>query len=194
MHQAAGRGDLAIVQCLCEHIGPATVVSGEYVDNWTPLHQAARWGNSDAVVRYLLEIGFDRRIDAVTEYGYTPLLYAAEMGRLSVVQCLCAWGADKEARDDSGYTALHRAARFDHLAVVQRLCEHWEVDCTATNEYRMTALHVAAFEGSVAVVRYMCQSGKFDLSARCEEDYTPLETAKFAKRSTVLDYLLERGV
>ena len=67
-------------------------------------------------------------------YGYTPLLYAAEMGRLAVVACLCEHGADTEACDDSGFTALHRAARWGKEDVVQYLVEQG-AHCDAINDY-----------------------------------------------------------
>ena len=51
----------------------------------------------------------------------TPLLFAAERGRLPVVQYLCEQAADKEMSDGEGRTSLQLAKSNDHLPVVKYL-------------------------------------------------------------------------
>ena len=63
-------------------------------------------------------------IDAPDAYGYTPLMNAAMLGRLKVVNALIELGADVQKKGQFGYTPLHAAAQGGHLEVVQALVKY----------------------------------------------------------------------
>ena len=78
--------------------------------------QQARW---EAVVRDLVGPGEDVNVRDV--FGKTPLLRAAEAGKLGVVLELLRRGANPIARTPEGWNALHLAAGNGHLEVVSQV-------------------------------------------------------------------------
>ena len=73
------------------------------------------------MVKLLLEKGADW--SPRTNYGRTPLSWAAENGHEAVVKLLLEKGADLESKDDYGQTPLSWAAGRGHEAVVKLLLE-----------------------------------------------------------------------
>ena len=67
------------------------------------IHDAAFWGNIEAVKQHLAE-GAD--VNAKGEKGETPLHGAAFTGRMEVVELLIENGADVNAKNDEGGTPL----------------------------------------------------------------------------------------
>ena len=57
-----------------------------------------------AIVPILVEAG--SQIDAVDDYGYTPLMHAAERDFADTVRALLAAGANPHNRNPDGQTAL----------------------------------------------------------------------------------------
>ena len=70
------------------------------------IHDAAFWGNIEAVKQHLAE-GAD--VNAKGEKGETPLHGAAFTGRMEVVELLIENGADVNAKDEDGGTPLDYA-------------------------------------------------------------------------------------
>lgn len=58
------------------------------------------------------------------EYGYTPIIWAALMGSLDIVELLLESLADLEACSDGGVTALVGAAEKGHEEIVGLLLEN----------------------------------------------------------------------
>ena len=67
------------------------------------IHDAAFWGNIEAVKQHLAE-GAD--VNAKGEKGETPLHGTAFTGRMEVVELLIENGADVNAKDEDGGTPL----------------------------------------------------------------------------------------
>lgn len=76
---------------------------------------------SGAVLKVLLRRGADP--DEAGGDSTPPLVRAAAMGYLDIVQILLAGGADVDVRDVEGYTALHMATSNEHVAIVQALLD-----------------------------------------------------------------------
>lgn len=72
----------------------------EYCYGNTELHLAVLLGSSD-MVQTLINLGAD--VNAVNDYGYTPLYYAAMHGQLSKADMLIAAGANKSTIVESNY-------------------------------------------------------------------------------------------
>jgi hypothetical protein len=72
-----------------------------------------------AKVRALIRVG--ATVDIRDQAGETPLIRAARLGHLDVVEVLLAAGADVRARTPSGETALSEALRGSHADVIALL-------------------------------------------------------------------------
>ena len=93
----------------------------EASDGTTTLHMACHDGSS-AVVEKLLKLHPD--VDAWDREEYTPLLNAAEVGRVDLLKLLIAAGADLKATQKNGRNALHLAAGSANPEVVRFLLDH----------------------------------------------------------------------
>jgi hypothetical protein len=90
--------------------------------------------------------------------GPTPLTCAAEVGDLSVVQCLVQLGADVNRVDFEGYTPLLMAAEFGNLAVVRFLFEAG-AGVGAVGDLRDTAVLASAANGRFETMQYLLEEG-----------------------------------
>jgi len=75
----------------------------------TPLHSALYHGDSESVIRLLLERGADVNTRNAKDYGKTPLHIACGYQSPLVVQLLLGYGSDVNAPDDHGNIAIHLA-------------------------------------------------------------------------------------
>jgi ankyrin repeat protein len=125
------------------------------------LHVAAYCGHVNAV-RWLIGWSGGRfRTYAKNDRGSTPLLLAAEQGKLPVVQFLLVNGhSDPEESDDTGSTALLCAASGGHLDTVRWLLESRRACSDEGMEGGLTALLVAAGRGHLATVQWLITSGQ----------------------------------
>jgi ankyrin repeat protein len=180
--QAALVGDVESVRQLLSH--RADVDARERSHGQTALMWAASAGHADAV-HALLQAGADvharttpsRRVvstssrvgvnpptvydmEGVIEVGaggYTPILFAAQEGRLDAARLLLEAGADANDAAASGQTALVLAAhsahtgRAQHTEVAALLLEHGADADAAAAGY--TALHAAILAGDAPLVR-----------------------------------------
>lgn len=72
-------------------------------------HRAAASGNSEEVRKVLAEKKYD--LDALDEYGFTALHYAAQYNKVFIVNMLIDCGARVAVVGIDGSTPLHLAAR-----------------------------------------------------------------------------------
>jgi len=85
------------------------------------IHDAAFWGNIEAVKQHLAE-GAD--VNAKGEKGETPLHGAAFTGRMEVIELLIENGADVNAKDEDGGTPLLYATLSGHKEIADLLRKH----------------------------------------------------------------------
>ncbi len=160
----------------------ANVEERSQMDGETPLHLAAREGNS-SVGNVLIEAGAN--VNARTEDGETPLLLAARRRRdesLTLARELIKAGADVNIRATTEYmdvTALHAALESNQLELAQALIE---AGANVNGRARIgeivsarstTALHLAAESGSPEVLSALIGAGA-DIHARDNNGWTPL--------------------
>ena len=110
---------------------------------WTPLHDAARYGHVE-IARLLLQNGAD--VNAKSKYDTTPLRCSAENGHVDILHLLVENGSDLEAEDDSGWRALHKSALFGHLPFVKELITRYHVDINSRDNHGKTALSIAIYD------------------------------------------------
>ena len=82
------------------------------------IHKAAERGNIEAVKQHLAA-GVD--VNAKSDDGGTPLLYAAAYGHRKIVELLIAAGADVNVKNENGKTTLHFAVLNGRKVIVELL-------------------------------------------------------------------------
>lgn len=92
------------------------------------------------------------------EYGYTPLLNAAVLGRLNAVTELINCGADVNKKGAFGFTPLHAAAQNGRREVVLFVLEH-NADINAQNDDRDTPMHLALRANHIEIVNMLLRHG-----------------------------------
>jgi ankyrin repeat protein len=105
IHVEAAKGNLENLQALLQR-NPGAVNLVDPMDNGTPLHWAAIYGQAE-VCALLLDHGAD--ITRVDERGHSPLFWAIAGNEPEVVELLLDHGADLTKRDNDGQTALEYA-------------------------------------------------------------------------------------
>jgi len=126
-----------------------------------------------------------------TEYGQTPLSWAAWNGHKAVVELLLKKNADIEAKDKDGQTPLSWAARNGHKAVVELLLKK-NADIEAKNKDGQTLLSWAARNGYEAVVELLLEKNA-DIEAKDKDRQTPLGWAARNGYEAVVKLLLEKN-
>lgn len=99
--------------------------------------QAAEEGDLAIVQQYIEENrGNPKALNVADENGTTALIYAANRGRIKVIDLLLATpGIDFNAANNCGNTALLCATLSGHLEAIKRLLAKQGIDINATNEY-----------------------------------------------------------
>ncbi|PWW77507.1 ankyrin [Tuber magnatum] len=142
-----------------------------YTRSNTPLHEAARSGNSSEV-QLLLESGHS--YNQKNLFGQTPLHIAAANGCHCVVQILLEADASVETLDDYSWTPLQCASRNGHSSVVRKLLE-WGADVGQTDDFHRTPLHWAAANGHERIQR----------TALTQQPYTNFSSQELAPTSLI---------
>ncbi|KAH7119277.1 ankyrin repeat-containing domain protein, partial [Dactylonectria macrodidyma] len=149
---AARHGWAEVVLALLE-LGTEPDFKDTNEDSRTALSHAAQSGSIDTVKELMDWGAFPNSADAKHR---TPLSYASEIGRSSVVEILLRdRRVDPDAKDSDGRTPLWRAAEKGHEAVVKLLLDTGKVDLEAKDRYGRTLLSWAAVNGHEAVVKLL---------------------------------------
>jgi len=73
------------------------------------------------------------RVNALDEFGNTPLIIAAQNNQVGIAEFLVLHGADVDARNCKGNTALHFATKYGYAEMQRRLVEEWKANTTIRN-------------------------------------------------------------
>jgi hypothetical protein len=102
-------------------------------------------------------------VDPQGESGWTPLISAAYLGDVEMVEVLLNYGADIQAQTIFGRTALHWAAGSHHFSdpeVVRLLLKYGaDINLRAIIDGGITPLHSAAAGGRADAVRVLLEHG-----------------------------------
>ena len=97
---------------------------------------------------------------ALFTYESTPLIWAACLGRTSLVEFFLSRGADINATDIHNRTALIWAADRGDLATTLCLIKHGaDLELKEENRYKSTALNWAAWRKHPSVVKALVEAG-----------------------------------
>eukprot|EP00960_Hanusia_phi_P047579 758472-Hanusia_phi.AAC.2 len=128
----------------------------------------------------------------------TPLLCAAEAGKVMAVLKLVSLGAQVNLADDEGFTALHFACFMGREEAVKTLLE-LEADPNANASGNHRPIHYAAMSGSIAIVRMLYEAGadvhaKTVVGKRMLAGYSARAWARLNEHDEVAQYLESLGV
>jgi cytohesin len=151
-------------------------------------HLSACLGDLDRV-KSLVKKGID--VDAKDETGWTPLYWAASMGREEVAEFLIGNGADIDVRTNDDRTPLHQAARSGAAKLVELLVSKG-ADSNTRDEDDSTPLHWAATGGHKNVVELLIASGA-EVKAKEKSGNTPLHWAAEGGHADIVEILLAKG-
>lgn len=107
---------------------------------WTALHYAACYANQEILEECCRS---STNKDAPDFTGKTPLMIAAELGRLFAVQILLQHGAQAHITDSAGFSVLHHAVKSGNLKVVRWLIENTNIDINAKDNHNLTPLQIS---------------------------------------------------
>ena len=128
-------GRTTVVEMLQQHSSTDTNRPGD------DICFAVKSGNVEAV-KGLLENGADLDTGD-SQFGVSPLSWAALLGKTEIAELLIQNGADVNGRNKDGGTALHGAAFLGHADTAQLLVRKG-ADVNATNDKGETSLYVMA--------------------------------------------------
>ncbi|USP73981.1 hypothetical protein yc1106_01255 [Curvularia clavata] len=156
-------------------------------------YEEAEMKTREAIRGYEIALGLQHPYTLRSEYGLTPLLWAAENGHVSVVSLLLVkYDVDPDWKDSEvGRTPLSWAAEGGHEAVVKSLLMTGKVKVDSKDEYSRTPLSWAAEGGHEAVVKLLLETGKVEVDSRDSYGRTPLWWAAKGGHETVVKQLLE---
>lgn len=140
LHEAASRGQVALVQLLLDY---GANVNARSREGLTPLHNATLCNHVE-VVRLLLKHDADPTLAPAN--GLTPLHWAVMRNYPEIILLLLTHGANVNARAVEGQTPLHWAALKNHSAALQLLL-HYGADASSKNDHGSTAFDCAVARG-----------------------------------------------
>jgi Ankyrin repeats (3 copies)/Ankyrin repeats (many copies)/Ankyrin repeat len=130
-------------------------------------------------------------MDAPQAGMVTPLMGAANLGRLEIVRFLLSVGVDLHAKDHDGRTALMHAADENRGAVIRVLIERG-AEVNGLDGALQTALHLASWQNHVDAMRELLRAGA-RVDVRDCTQRTPLMLAATEDVPEAITLLCEAG-
>ncbi|KAH8656467.1 hypothetical protein BGZ61DRAFT_311573, partial [Ilyonectria robusta] len=121
----------------------------------------------------------------------TPLSWAAQNGRTSIIELLLQGRITVTEADKGGRWPLSRASENGHEATVRLLLEKG-ADVNASDNNGRTPLYWASENGHEATARLLLEKGA-DVNASAQDGRTPLSRASWKGHEATVRLLLEKG-
>ncbi|XP_065831561.1 uncharacterized protein [Oscarella lobularis] len=159
-----------------------------FQNGYTSLHWASQEGQAETA-KCLISAGAN--LEAVDEWGCTPLLRAVQQGKSAVMAVLIEHGCNVFAEENNGNGALAIASGTGTLECAKQLIEcRLEVDHHNKDGY--TSLHCACQEGHVQIAEFLISAGA-SLEAVDENGYTSLHWASQEGQAETAKCLISAG-
>lgn len=172
-----------------DSIKAADYAKAKAKDEATPLHIAAEHGPSEAI-ELLHRLGAD--VDALDDFGQTPLLISIYKKKWEIAELLIKAGANVDADEREGYAPLFGAVAGGSDRIVQLLLKA-KVDVDAVDEDGYSPLHLAVSQNEVNILQQLLKAGaKIDAVSEYRNQ-TPLHIAVRNKNRDIVKILLEKG-
>ncbi|KAG9267996.1 ankyrin repeat and SOCS box protein 3 [Astyanax mexicanus] len=184
---AVDGGHMEVVKLL---VSKGAEVNGTHsTSDWSCLHQAVYKGHTE-IVKFLVGLC---SLEAVDDYGITPLFVAAQYGRHECLQVLANAGANVNCQAKDLATPLLIAAQEGHLSCVDLLLSHkadpniycnedqWQLPIHAAAQF----CHPRILEKLIPVTSRECDQGK--------EKVSPVYLAVLSGQADSLRPLLRAG-
>lgn len=153
------------------------------------IHDAVKTGDIKTV-RAILEKD-PAQLNALDNYLYTPLDWAATVAEWEIFKMLIDSGAEVKNVGWDGGTVLHRACHYNNTEIIGLLIGRG-VDLRKQNQWGRSALHVAARRGHIAAASLLIKHG-IDPKATTKEGWTPLHVAAKSGHLHMMEFLLKAG-
>lgn len=146
--------DIELLEYLVQEGGD---VNWQYrtADGGTALHEAARYGNSQAT-EFLLQNG--ARVNTRTFKGVTPLHVAAYCGENKVAEALLDADAEVNSVASDNVTPLHAAALMGHCETLELLINRGSLVDARNSRDGSTPLDIALREGHEGAAKILQQA------------------------------------
>ena len=161
-------------------------------DGMTALHWAVFRDHAPAVAQLLAVKEVAAQIDAVTDYGVTPLSIACEQGAEEIVDLLIKARASIELARPGKITPLLIASRNGNPKVVRALIESG-ANLNARDARGQTPLMWAAAAGNDAAVKLLIEAHA-DLNLRSDGDFAAIHFAARQGQLESVRMLIDAGV
>lgn len=165
-------------------------------DGMTPLHHAAAWGGQVAVAEFLLQKGVD--VNALDDFGWTPLDYAIDRGRKEMIEFLQSKGGHRTTKDfpDQPFKTarFYAAVQANDVDLTHRLLDDTPELAKSRGVTGETPMHWAAANGSNEIIDLLL-ADKADINAQEANKFggTPLHWAVKHHHFATVKHLIEKG-
>ena len=157
----------------------------------TPIHVAARHGNTEMVAA-LLELGVP--VEFKDRNGHTALHIAATKKFASVIELLFAKGADPNKGDnEDDFCLIYLPQVRAPYGIYKLFTDHPQINVNKRNHAGVSALHyMAKFNTPTAIWDLMFSKGA-DINIRDNSGKTPLDMAEAGGHKELAKYLIAKG-
>ncbi|XP_066532511.1 ankyrin repeat and SOCS box protein 2-like [Hoplias malabaricus] len=162
---------------------------GPNKDGWTPLHDAAYYGQTDCLKILLTAAPW--MINTRTLKDQTPLILAVSRGHLACMKYLLEKGADPRISTTSNETPLYEACAKLNVQMVQLLVQNG-ADVNQKCLEGWTVLHEAVIQNNLEICEILVEYGAA-FSCPNSHGVTPLFLAAQCGCVEALKYLLKSG-